>query len=232
MTRAVVAVTFLALFAPFTAQADPINIDVLSATFSTNITFGLDPSVSYYSTTTVAGSQPVSQSMEFRQPPVDGVPSSLSTASASADWLAVHASSSSELMPCPCSFVSSSADFALTFSPLTDGIAPFVVIAEPFGFFTDTFATLFDVTTGLELWRYSRPRFAPGDVVLLPTLLSASHVYDLHLSVAGESLRDSTAGRIQVTGLVAVPEPSSLLLLSAGLAGVGVFMRAGTRRPS
>ena len=231
MSRVVVAVVLLALLPPVTAQALPINVEVLSATYSTNITFGTSPSVSYYSTTTMSGPAPVTQSASYRQPPVaDNL--SLSSATATADWLAVYARSSSELLPCPCSYVSSSADFALRFSPLTDGLAELTVNAEHLGPYTDTLATLFDVTAGFELWRLSYSGLTPGGVALWNSALSSTHVYDLHLSVAGDSLRDSTGGRVGVSGLQAVPEPSSLLLLGAGVASIGLFRRARTRRRS
>jgi hypothetical protein len=226
MTRVVLALGFLALLAPTTAHADPFSIQVLSATCSTTITLNRNQG----GTPTTTTGCPVSQSLDFGDPATLD-PSAHAVSSANYFGTSVDSHSNRAR-------VDESAESLLTFSPVTDGTA--LLGIDFFSLFFSTVSiSLFDVTGQQQLWQQQwLGGFGSGDLGQLPpigtvvvaTAFSAAHDYALHLLTTGSSANDATEASLRVSGLVAVPEPSSLLLLSAGLAGIGVFSRARTRK--
>ena len=235
MTRAVVAVGFLALVGPLTAHADPFAIQVLSATCSTTValTSVMMPEINQTATTTGCQS---SQSLAVGDY-WDEIDGPVVRASASADYFATSVDSSAYYG----ARVSDSADSLLMFVPLTDGTA--LLGIDYFQMFYNTMSiALFDMTSQQMVWeqQWARGGFVSGTLgslppigsVVVPTAFSAAHEYALHLYTDGNSNNDGTQASLQVTGLVKVPEPSTLLSLVTGLAGIGVFRRARTRKLS
>jgi hypothetical protein len=186
-------------------------------------------------TTTLTSTDAVSQSFEYRYlSPGEEMNFYYVLAAASADWLSISVSSRSMY-----SVVNARATSEVTFAPQMDGLATIGFDHVPDGPYSDGVVSLYDVVAGLELWRYTwgggvngtvtfpdAPAFhfrvddPDGVPVLLPAALSADHIYTLRLSGRTNSRNDSSSASVRVTGLVNVPEPSTLLLLSMSFAGL------------
>lgn len=140
---------------------------------------------------------------------------------------------------------SASAQADLTFSPRFDATAPFGLDFRGLSeyWWSEALVRLYDLTAGEELWTFAWeeetmkgnvPWFTPGGgyehggVVSLsvPTRLLASHDYFLTMYTRITSDGDSEGMSIRVR----VPEPSTILLLGAGVMGVLLRRRSGPSR--
>jgi hypothetical protein len=251
MKRGFVIFSFMLLMAPTGAHADPFGIQVLSATCSTaisaaSISMGLAPT-----TTSMTGCGQ-GQDFFFKPDPdaIDGI-----HVTASADYFATSSFSSAYG-----AVVSESSDSVLTFATLTDGTA-MLGLDYLLGFYGAMYISLYDLTVQElvfeQAWGHSTilndvvlqqgygsaGANTLGDLqptgfldrsgaVVTPTTFSADHTYALRLHTDGNSSNDATLANLRLSGLVKVPEPSSLFLFGAGLAGLGALKRARNGRPS
>ena len=131
-----------------------------------------------------------------------------------------------------------SASSQLLFSPLVDKTQAIVIQFTTSGqWLQNTAATisLSDLTSGLELWSYSiydnnvLPLvFASGNgvgVLNLDTDFLSSDQYELTMMTSSNAGDDSESVQIQLTGLQAVPEPSTSLLLAMCGTSLMIFRR-------
>lgn len=110
-------------------------------------------------------------------------------------------------------------------------------------FFTVGQFSLTDLTTQTSLWAYQMPYKATGDVakipftsfvnnvalIALPTLLDATHEYALAMTAATSADDDTVGFSAHITGVHAVPEPASALLIGSGFL-MALAMRRSRRR--
>jgi hypothetical protein len=149
-----------------------------------------------------------------------------------------------------------SATSSTNFRPVDSGIADLrlTLSAQDMGLsHTNTSVSLFDLTTHALIWGYGwtpngdvyagltpilfsdwtlAPSSGGSDSLLLslPTLLDATHLYQLAFFAETGADVDREVFTTSVSGLRAVPEPASMVLLGTGLALVGLRQRRRAMR--
>ncbi len=143
---------------------------------------------------------------------------------------------------------SATANTDLLFSPLSSGTT--TISLDFFGanewYYSDGYASLHDVTANQTLWNYGWEAMGQGTVpwtnnydgvawqshagVSVDTDFDASHTYELVLNTHTDSNGDTQSVQIQLSGIEAVPEPSTFALIGLGAAS-WLGLRRRLRRP-
>jgi hypothetical protein len=138
---------------------------------------------------------------------------------------------------------SASAKSEVTFSPVmnsSDTISLDFSLRGEY-LYTAGFVSLFDVTSNQEIWNYGwefpgiiigLPDLQPAIALEIDTSFLAAHVYKLEMFTQSWANGDVQWVDIALSGLepTRVPEPSTLLLLGIGLAGIAGYGRRRMRR--
>jgi hypothetical protein len=123
----------------------------------------------------------------------------------------------------------------LTFTPYASGTASIDVTFLLGGYaqiYSESMVRLVDLTTGNEVWAVGwayRDQPSANALAVAPTSLAtqldASHFYQLALFARTDARDDWESLTVRVTGLEAVPEPSTLLLVGFGVSAVAIKRR-------
>jgi hypothetical protein len=210
-----IVVSCALVFAATPALATPIDVRVLSATYSVTVTVGGHPEY-VTETKTSTDSSPVSESLYRNYIPQDTEFGMFgdALAIATADLLDVSTFGLSAIGTSL--FTISSADTQFTFSPLADGVADFTINGGSGVFSLPYSASLFDVTTNTQMWEFSLLGGFFHETV--PTFLDGEHVYSMHLHALAVSQADGVDSEMHVSGIRAVPDTvDSFVCLCMGL---------------
>ena len=234
---------FLTLGFVQTGYPLPINIIATQYTTAVNMQRSIQPydgSTTNFSRTQVSPA-PISDAV------YDTFTESLA-AEANADLFAIYANTPTQSGIDPLFWNSSaSATSDVWFSPLTSETATLNIQfsgGDHWGFSSSGTLSLFDVTSGNEVWNYGWGGFAEGTVAGVPvselnpwgettnlqldTDFNAGDIYELALSTLTTAQNVdpmSPSISLQLSGLEAVPEPSTFALL-----GLGSLVLAMARR--
>lgn len=209
----VLALTLTLVATP--ALGTPIDVRVLSATHS--VTVGISGFGFPWKSKTSTASSPVSESLfqmycdtlerpwfECESVTPDVISPAFAEASATAGLLELTASAQGN--PSPAALAT--ADSEWTFSPLVDGVADINILLGNVWTSEYASASLFDVTANQLLWQFSvRP---PNGVVVVPTLLSAQHVYAMDLHASAVTTGSGRHSYVRVSGIQAVAVPDNV----------------------
>ncbi len=132
-------------------------------------------------------------------------------------------------------FANAAATSQLWFSPLADqtqtiGIEIYALSGGFYHSWTGGRVNLYDLTSNSEVWNYSWDyndyngnipwNTGTGANFTLDTDFLRSHQYQLTMMTSSNAGDDRESVQIQLTGLVAVPEPASVCLILLGLLGL------------
>ena len=198
--------------------ATTIEIQVLSVTHTATVTVARFPDLTRQ-TETATDAVPVAVSLSQTYCN-DYFCGAYAVANASADLLEISATAYAGYAR-----AWASVDSALTFAPLSDGLAEIGVVGVA-GIVASTHSvTLFDITANQQLWAFAGQRGSFIDQTML-TPLSAAHVYAVHLTATAEGSNDSSNSTLRLSGLRAVPDEGGTLMYL----GLGVVVLLLTHR--
>ncbi|MDP9124183.1 MAG: PEP-CTERM sorting domain-containing protein [Pseudomonadota bacterium] len=228
------------------ARASSVDLIILGAQYSTDLTvdetYLLDPSQppsgsnlgSHVLTQASTSSTPLNTQLHGVS---DGYQGPVYAASTADTFAVASGSYDSTTLG---GYTMATAETALNFKPLTDGMAPLTFQFAAATVYTGGFVSLYDDTTDQSLFLYSwgGAGYPPGNVPLPWTpnfaaltpdpLLLASHTYTLTLNAKSDAAMDSNYVSLGVSGFrsrAPIPEPSTYALLLAGLAVAGAAAR-------
>lgn len=218
--------TVLALTLPLAAtpaQASTIDVRVLSSKFTATVEIGHESGGSQKKTS--MGPDPVSESVSQAYCDVDlsGVFPCDSGASDPIFVGATQADASASLLEVLAyadggggSWIGvlqggagAVADSEWTFRPLVDGVAVIDIFLSGLYISGIQSASLFDVTANQLLWQFSTISATPYTEVV-PTPLSAQHVYAMHLHASALGQGDTTLSTLRVSGIQAAAVPDNV----------------------
>jgi hypothetical protein len=197
------------VFAAIPAHATPIDVRVLSATFTATVTVAQGADTQ---TETATNSDPVSKSL-YREYCNDIFMCAFADADATAGLLDVSATGYSFFADAV-----ANADSEWTFSPLWGGVSYIDIVGDNNFIEAWQSASLFDVTSNEQVWYFYSNRYDLGISETVPTLLNADHVYVMHLNAFAAGRGDGTWSNLRVSGIRAVPDNvDSFVCLYIGL---------------
>lgn len=248
MTRASATLIAFAtcLLLPTTSIASPLGIDVVSAQYTTDLYVFYNswdiPSTQTTVTQTITGPSPVSSAIDI---------SDVMYARATAATFSTSAATSAfgDRVGLLNGYGSSraSATSVVQFSPVEDatGAVSINFLGNSYFYWTDGLVNLFDVTAGQMMWDFYWNEGTvgnvpwnstgcalcdAGDVTLIEEQpFFASHLYRLTIYTDSAGNTDDESAAIRLSGLQAVPEPSSLLLFAPASLVLGAVKRRRDR---
>jgi hypothetical protein len=221
------------------AYADPFSINLLSTTHTVTLRSTRWADLSQSSTRTTTGSAPVSDAL-LVEGIIQGDLEFVEGGTASADPFEV--STWTQTFGRPISddslySIHAYATTALTFMPFASGTALIDVtfLLGSAGDWTESMVRLVDLTTSSRVWASGWGWRDPAVFTLrnttttLTTEFDASHLYQLTLFAHSNANGDTQKLTTEVTGLEAVPEPSTLLLVGLGACAAAIKRRRSNR---
>jgi hypothetical protein len=245
-----VVLASVCLLASDTASAEPISIELLSATFTTQVATWTSLNATPHTRETTS-STPLSDSLlaaSIPNPAFPWIPSFVG-AIAETDFFRVHANTATlpSLTP-PFWSALSVAKTELMFSPLTSATTTIGLTLTTAGsndFWSEGTMSLYDVTANQYVWNHGwdatplvDTQFGPPEYghllngtplnlgpLHIDTAFDLSHQYRLTLYTLTHAQNDRQNITLEVSGLHVVPEPSTLWLV-----GIGVAVSVGRHR--
>jgi len=223
--RCVVSVAGLLL--TFSAEAQPLNIQVLDAQYATLVSAAVRTNFPFSSDVETISRLSVSAEPANDELIVPGVPDLFGSggrASARSSLFEVEGYTSAHYNV----RAYAGATNQIWFSPMVDQDQSVDIEFSRGNLwqYTSGSVQLYDMTSDSEVWTYGWFSFGPdvGTIpwiddytaqLLLPTSFMASHQYELTMSTWMDAADDSEVALIRLTGLQVIPEPSTTLLLAA-----------------
>jgi len=230
---------------PKDGLAVPMQIELLDASYTTTVSAESFGPLASETSRTLISPTPIQDSL-YEKITIDSL-THTGMAAAEASTFQVMASGSTGALdangnPRRSNYWSTlaSARSEIVFSPLSDGLAGLTInLRRDFDFgFTDGHASLYDITSSVEVFNYDWPQFGSGNIpwvdnktasVIIDTAFFNDHTYRLSMGAGMSSNGDAELANINLSGLQLVspaPEPSTYALMLAGLGVLGWVARS------